>query len=131
MSCSSENTAISKGSKATPWQSFTFHLEDTAIVHGEHWSDSIDVLTNNGDTLAYYIKEDERDSLISWAEKLLDFQQPSEFRTCTDYVGKLSVRIKFSENVSKRVDFASICDWKEFNNETRKIDSILKVTRNR
>ena len=130
-SCASENTVSSKDEKTTNWQSITFRLEDTAIVHIKHWSDSIEVLTNKGDTVTCNIRRDEKDSLIAWAEKLLDFKPPSQFRVCTDYVGKLSVQIKYSEIVSNRVDFRSICDWKRFNDETHKIDSVLQIVRRR
>lgn len=100
-------------------------------MHVQHWSDSIEVLTKKGDTISSNIKREEKDSLISWAERLLEFEPPSEFQFCTDFVGKLSVRIKYSEIVSKRVDFSSICDWNKFNGETRKIDSILQIVRGR
>lgn len=130
-SCGSENTVSTKDTNKTNWQSITFHLEDTAFVHIQHWSDSIEVLTNTGDTIGCIIRRDEKDSLISWAERLLDFDPPSQFRYCTDYVGRLSVRVKYSDIVFKRVDFSSICDWKRFNDETRKIDSILQIVRER
>ena len=131
VTCSNESTTNTKAAVKRHWQSFTLRLEDTSIVQGQNTSDSIEIKSRDGKTTGYYVGKQGIDSLFSWAEYLLDYKQPVEIRTCTDYVGKLSVQVRYSDILTKRVDFTSICNWKEFTSETGKIDSILKLSVNR
>ncbi|WP_394773153.1 hypothetical protein, partial [Flavobacterium sp.] len=60
--------------------------------------------------MAFKITNAEKDSLFTWSEKLLDKKEsPTKF--CTDYFGKLDIKIVYSDQVTKKVEYTSICEW--------------------
>lgn len=127
VSRSNENTVNTKSVDKLHWQNFTLWLEDTSIIHGNIISDSIQIKSHNNEPILYYVGKQNVDSLFYWAENLLNYRLPEQIQTCTDYIGKLRIQIRYSNILSKQVDFISICNWKGLSIETRKIDSILKL----
>jgi hypothetical protein len=106
------------------WQYLTLELNDT-VVQVVQTTDTLEVSTFKQGGLKYPIKRSEMDSLFSWSNKLINFYgQPNSF--CTDYVGKLKVRIRYNPQLLKEVSFSSICDWREINANANKIDELLK-----
>lgn len=78
---------------------------------------------------SYKMSKSEKDSLFSWTEKLIDIKtSPSRF--CTDYYGKLSLRIVYSEQMSKQINFNSICEWEKLDSNSRKICQLLSKIEN-
>ena len=78
---------------------------------------------------SYKILDSEKDSLFSWTETRIDTKSnPSEF--CTDYVGKLTLRIAYSEQMSKQISYNSICDCKDLDRNTSKIHELLSKIEN-
>jgi len=125
VSCSNNRAAAVDGAANLSWQYFTLRLEDSCLVIGDMMSDSIEIKKIDGETAYYNVGKKGRDSLLSWCNNLLNYMQPKLIMTCTDYVGKLTVRIKYSETLTKEVKFTSICNWKKLTPETQKIDSLL------
>jgi hypothetical protein len=106
------------------WQYLTLELNDT-VIQAVEATDTLEIATFKEGFQRYPIRHPEIDSLFSWSNALLDFQgQPKIF--CTDYVGKLLVRIRYNSQLLKEVNFSSICNWRELDNNTRRIDHLLK-----
>jgi hypothetical protein len=126
--CNSENKRKSQDrSKILHWQTFFLQLEDTGAVSGNVISDSIVIGRIKGNPQSYYLGQMGRDSLVAWVSNLISYQTPDTVITCTDYVGKLSVGMRYSQTLVKRTEFSSICSWRRINEDTRKIDSLLKA----
>ena len=73
-----------------------------------------------------YLTHDQKDSIYKWGGELI--KQPFlPTRTCTDYYGKLSVEIKFTEQARISCYYSSICEWNKMNSQTKKLDSLFKI----
>src|SRR4030095_3277385 len=106
------------------WQYLTIELNDT-VIQVAQMIDSLEIATFNEGVQKFSIEHVKKDSLFSWSNKLIDFVgQPRRF--CTDYVGKLKVRIRYNPQMLKEVSFSSICNWQELDSNTIKIDQLLK-----
>jgi hypothetical protein len=106
------------------WQYLTLEFNDT-VIQVVQSTDTLEVSTSKVGQLNYLIKRSEKDSLFSWSNELINFYgQPNSF--CTDYVGKLKVRIRYNPQLFKEVSYSSICDWREINVNSNKIDGLLK-----
>jgi hypothetical protein len=88
-----------------------------------YWQDSLEVTIKNA-TRKYYISNAERDTLFMQANKLIDSKE-NTIPFCTDYAGRLKLQIRYNQQVMKEVSFISICDWRELDSNTRKIDQLL------
>lgn len=109
------------------WQSFSLISEDTNMVICNIMSDSLEIRNSNNKTKLYFIEKNKRDSLFYWANGMIEYKEPDIINTCSDYVGKLTIKIRYSPTLTKHAYFTAICDWREINNETRKIDSLLNT----
>ena len=70
------------------------------------------------------ISKDEKDSLFKWTETLIQTKpEPTAF--CTDYYGKLTLKIIYSEQVSKQAQFTSICEWQNLDSNTSHIYKLV------
>ena len=106
------------------WQYLALELNDT-VVQVTQETDTLEVSTFSQKVQKYQIGKTEKDSLFAYANALVDFKkQPPQF--CTDYVGKLKVRVRYNSQLLKEVRFSSICDWRELDANTNKIDQLLK-----
>jgi hypothetical protein len=106
------------------WQYLTLELNDT-IIQLTQTTDTLEVLTFKGEVQKYQINKTEKDSIFTQANELTDFKgQPKRF--CTDYVGKLKVRVRYNAQLMKEVSFTSICDWRELNDNANRIEQLLK-----
>jgi len=85
-------------------------------------------LNKNDSVLAYKITASEKDSLFKWVESLIDSKmRPTHF--CTDYYGKLSLKIVYNEQVVKNADYTSICEWQELDSDTKNIYQLITKIR--
>jgi len=106
------------------WQYLTLELNDT-VVQAVQTTDTLEIAMFKERGQRYPISHSEMDSLFSWSNELINYHgQPNRF--CTDYVGKLKVRIRYNSQLLKEVSFSSICNWREINASTNKIDRLLK-----
>ena len=106
------------------WQYLTLELNDT-IVQLTQTTDTLEVATFKEKVQKYQINKTEKDSLFAHANELIDFKKkPKQF--CTDYVGKLKVRVRYNPQLLKEVSFSSICNWRELDANTNRIDQLLK-----
>jgi hypothetical protein len=121
-----DRTEKSKPQQTIPvhWQYLTLELNDTVIQVAKS-IDTLEVTTFKEGVQRFPISHPEMDSLFSWSNELIDFHgQPKQF--CTDYVGKLKVRIRYNSQLLKEVSFSSICDWKEISAKTSQLDQLLR-----
>ena len=72
----------------------------------------------------------EKDSLFKWTEALIQ-TKPEPINYCTDYFGKLTLRIIYSEQVSRQVDYRSICEWQSLDSNTSNLYKLLNGKLNR
>ena len=123
IACKSD-PATTKPRIARQWQFLTLELNDTVVQ-----------LTRdvNSFTVAHFVKgeqqyaigNEEADSLFSWANQLVLFQEPlSEF--CTDYKESMRVRIRYNTQLYKEASFRSVCDWRGIAPPARQMDALLK-----
>jgi hypothetical protein len=116
------------GSKArkhnsVQWQYLTLEFNDT-VIYLDQIIDTLEVTTLKKGVRKYQIGKVEKDSLFIQANELIEFTgQPNRF--CTDYVGKLKLRIRYNSQTLKEISFTSICDWRELNDNTNRIDLLL------
>lgn len=124
-SCSNRTDRIDPPLKVSiQWQYLTFEINDT-VIKLYRMSDTLEVASFKKKSQKYQITESQKDSLFACANKLMDYKkQPN--RVCTDYIGKLKVRIKYNSQVSKESNFSSICNWRELDENTNRIDQLLK-----
>ena len=127
LACSSNEKAPSKPVEKDNWQSFKIYLEDTSTVLVYNTSDTIEIKGRDESINYYKIGKKSIDSLFAWVDKLVHYRQPEETVFCSEYVGKLEIKIRYSEILSKSVSFISICKWDSFTTETQKIDSLIKL----
>lgn len=105
------------------WQYLAIEFDDT-VIQISQGNDTLEVITFNMEVQKYPIGKEEENSLFILANELMGFNgQPEKF--CTDYVGKLKVRIGYNQQLSKEVSFSSICDWRKLNANTNRIDQFL------
>ena len=116
----------SKHQKNVPiqWHYLTLEFNDT-VIQLTDIIDTLEVATFEKGMQKYLVDKLEKDSLFTQVNELIDFKgQPKRF--CTDYVGKLKIRIRYNDQLLKEVSFTSICDWRELNANTNSIDQLLK-----
>jgi len=111
--------------KESLWQYISIKANSTEF-YLDAVTDSLNV--KNVDTSkqhkSYKLLKSDKDSLFSWTESIIDKKaNPSVF--CTDYVGKLTLRIVYSEQMSKQISYRSICEWKNLDSNTSKIYELL------
>ena len=125
VACSSGYERSSTPDNVTvPWQYVTLELNDT-VIQVTRTIDTLEIVTFKNGVRKYSIEKAEKDSLFSWSNDLIDFRgQPNRF--CTDYVGKLKVRIRYNSQVLKEVSFSSLCKWQEIDSNAIKIHQLLK-----
>ena len=83
------------------------------------------ITVNGKDTLQKVrISKNEKDSLFAWTETLIQ-TKPEPTKFCTDYYGKLSLKIIYSEQVSRQIQYRSICEWERLDRNTSHIYSLI------
>lgn len=85
----------------------------------------IHLLGNAKDSIsAFKITNAEKDSLFTWSEKLLDKKEsPTQF--CTDYFGNLDIKIVYDDQMTKKIEYNSICEWQNLDSNTFKIYKLI------
>lgn len=81
-------------------------------------------LDSNNTSNSYKLSHSEKDSLFSWTEMLID-NKIKPTRYCTDYFGSLSLKIAYSEQMTKQISYKSICEWEELDSNTNKIHNLI------
>lgn len=123
IACKSESAPL-KQTKFVQWQFLTLELNDT-VVQLTRGANSFTVAHFVKGEQQYAIGNEEADSLLSWANQLVLFQEPlSEY--CTDYKESMRVRIRYNTQLYKEASFRSVCDWRGIAPPARQMDGLLK-----
>ena len=122
--CTGRTDSKLQQNNSVQWQYLTLEFNDTVIQLAQ-LINTLEVGTFKERVQKYQINKVEKDSLFTQANDLIGFGgQPKRF--CTDYVGKLRIRIRYNSQLLKEVTFSSICDWRNLNANTNRIDQLLK-----
>lgn len=70
--------------------------------------------------LEFKITKAEKDSLFKWSEQIID-RKESPALYCTDYYGKLGNKIIYRDQLSKYVEYTSMCEWYKLDENSLKI----------
>lgn len=123
IACKSD-PAATKPRNASQWQYLTLELNDT-IVQLTRGANSFTVTHFEKGEQQYALGNAEADSLFSWANQLVFFQEPlSEY--CTDYKESMRVRIRYNTQLYKEASFRLVCDWRGIAAPARQMGGLLK-----
>jgi hypothetical protein len=104
--------------------------EDTLILKCSreflsHYIDSASIKATDS-IFAFAMKMQYKDSLFTISESLIDHGTITG-PFCTDYFGYLKVTIIYDEQFMKTATYRSICHWKEYSTDTKRLDNLFKV----
>jgi hypothetical protein len=66
----------------------------------------------------------DKDSVYFWTTKI-NWPPVMPVKFCTDYVGRLTVKVQFGERVSQTSEFHSICEWETMSKETENLHGLF------
>ena len=66
----------------------------------------------------------DKDSIYFWTTKI-NWPPVMPVKFCTDYVGRLTVKIQFGERVFQTSEFHSICEWETMSKETEELHRLF------
>ncbi|HTE25802.1 hypothetical protein [Flavitalea sp.] len=90
-----------------------------------HYIDSASITTTDS-IFSFPVKMQDKDSLFNISESLID-NGTSRGPFCTDYFGYLKVTVIYNEQFMKTATYRSICEWKEYSIDTKRLDNLFKL----